>query len=742
MGCARVRVRGGLLCEGTVPPHTCARPKRVCWSGGRPQRRRAAAVAMETSGHTPAFLATITADVSRLVNAAHVDAIVQQLVSLSTPGILVSCGFRSSADALCWLTHPVPAEAALSVVGNGLLGPPLPSASTGGWLAVASGGSRSCFNIASSGIIGAVSLMRESKSPLCAVGRFVTAADAYRWLASASTQDLLHVLGDVSGSSLQPSARCSPPAPRHVGGSHGKPLPVAAASQNVSDDVDCVVVPVEPFQELARSPFATWISLEASRCHVTDDEGPSLSVLMRTGRQTDRALAAESSAAAHSRKRAAPTLPSPRGAQSRGALPSGTSAAAPRAVRRVPTVPLSDAEQSYVPADRGSCTCWSTQQSDLVRSTGVRRSSPRESPRSSGRHAYERHCTCAPVAKKMRELDHGGVGAARNPAGTADSDGRAMFSRAAISRMVSESRAAWEAMDRAEVLNTHADASKPHHPDPLLSSSSSSDQPRTCTVWAGSQPPTSEVGYSFATSGRDLNAAGSPAPSAAGPPVSTASLKNSNRPRDPSLSAVGGAANGAAVQGERTSTAPPRGSLGALAADGHWDVVFSRLVQEGKSTFVTGGPGVGKSTFLRGLREALQLKWPAYGEVVVVASTGSSAKTANGQTYHSFFGFPRDYEVQRKSPVEEAARLLKMERFRGISRRLAFVRVLLLDEVSMVAADKFDVMHELLRQSRSAGSPPCIIHSFGDFLQLGPLACGLPGVYGAVVERAVWRHDA
>lgn len=139
---------------------------------------------------------------------------------------------------------------------------------------------------------------------------------------------------------------------------------------------------------------------------------------------------------------------------------------------------------------------------------------------------------------------------------------------------------------------------------------------------------------------------------------------------------------------------------------------------------MTGGPGVGKSTFLRGFRKALQLKWPRFGEVVVVAPTGSAARTANGQTYHSFFGFPRDYEVQRNDPVEEAARLLKQERFRTIRRRLAFVQALLLDEISMVAADKFDVMCELLRQSRSAASPMCLIYTFGDFLQLGPLAGG------------------
>lgn len=72
-------------------------------------------------------------------------------------------------------------------------------------------------------------------------------------------------------------------------------------------------------------------------------------------------------------------------------------------------------------------------------------------------------------------------------------------------------------------------------------------------------------------------------------------------------------------------------------------------------------------------------------------------------------------------PVKEAARLLKEERYRFISRHLAQVRVLLLDEVSMVAADKFDVTWQLLCQSLPATIPACIIYTFGDFLQLGSL---------------------
>ncbi|KAK1868750.1 hypothetical protein I4F81_011233 [Pyropia yezoensis] len=93
----------------------------------------------------------------------------------------------------------------------------------------------------------------------------------------------------------------------------------------------------------------------------------------------------------------------------------------------------------------------------------------------------------------------------------------------------------------------------------------------------------------------------------------------------------------------------------------------------------------------------------------------------HGQTYHSFFGFARDYKAQKKDPFREARRLLQSDRFSPIRRRLAQVRVLLLDEISMVAADNLDIMYELLKQSRREADPPFTVYAFGDFLQLGPL---------------------
>lgn len=51
----------------------------------------------------------------------------------------------------------------------------------------------------------------------------------------------------------------------------------------------------------------------------------------------------------------------------------------------------------------------------------------------------------------------------------------------------------------------------------------------------------------------------------------------------------------------------------------------------------------------------------------------------------------------------------------------------------MVPADRFGVMTELLCQSRPATSPPCVVYTFGEFLQLGPLTGSL------AFQSAAWR---
>lgn len=266
-----------------------------------------------------------------------------------------------------------------------------------------------------------------------------------------------------------------------------------------------------------------------------------------------------------------------------------------------------------------------------------------------------------------------------------------MFSRAGISRMMAETRRAWDESDAQAAVVTQLGFGRPVSGRALgaisvAESSQGAGRAGTCSMGAARQEATS------------VGAGRGGAPRLPASPLSSPE-------------------SGAVV----TVSDPDQGPLGRLGAAGTWEPLYDALADRGQSTFVTGGPGVGELSFLRGLRKVLFRKWPNQGDVVMVEPAGSAAKTAKGQTYHSFFGFVRDYKAHSKDPAWEAKRLLQTERISLIRRRLAKTPALLLDEVSMVAADHLDVMYELLKQSRSAVDPPVVVFAFGDFLQLGPL---------------------
>jgi len=65
---------------------------------------------------------------------------------------------------------------------------------------------------------------------------------------------------------------------------------------------------------------------------------------------------------------------------------------------------------------------------------------------------------------------------------------------------------------------------------------------------------------------------------------------------------------------------------------GHWDPLFERLAAAEVSTFLSGGPGVCKASFLRRFSAFLSKKLPGDGAVVICAPIGSSAHSASGTT--------------------------------------------------------------------------------------------------------------
>lgn len=153
-------------------------------------------------------------------------------------------------------------------------------------------------------------------------------------------------------------------------------------------------------------------------------------------------------------------------------------------------------------------------------------------------------------------------------------------------------------------------------------------------------------------------------------------------------------------------------------------IIFSKdfeealnVIESGKSAFITGRAGTGKSTLLRLFRDMAQAK------VVVLAPTGLAALNIQGQTIHSFFGFP---------PKPLTKRDIKKRRNHKLYKK---IDTIIIDEVSMVRADMLDNIDYFLRINRQRDMPFGGVQMifFGDLFQLPP-------VVSSQEERHLFRY--
>ncbi len=129
------------------------------------------------------------------------------------------------------------------------------------------------------------------------------------------------------------------------------------------------------------------------------------------------------------------------------------------------------------------------------------------------------------------------------------------------------------------------------------------------------------------------------------------------------------------------------------------------LEKTAKNLFITGRAGTGKSTLLHLFRNTTRKK------CVVLAPTGVAALNVQGQTIHSFFGFPGKFFGPEEIKKRKDRRLyLKME-------------VLIIDEISMVRAEMIDHIDRFLRINRENPEPfgGVQLVFFGDLFQLPPV---------------------
>ena len=138
-----------------------------------------------------------------------------------------------------------------------------------------------------------------------------------------------------------------------------------------------------------------------------------------------------------------------------------------------------------------------------------------------------------------------------------------------------------------------------------------------------------------------------------------------------------------------------------------WDFVENT----GRSIFLTGKAGTGKTTFLKTVVERSR-KRP-----IVVAPTGVAAINAGGVTIHSFFQLPF-------SPYVPGAKVESKFDFGREKRKIiASIDLLIIDEISMVRADLLDAIDSVLRRFRNHYQPfgGVQLLMIGDLAQLTPV---------------------
>jgi len=155
------------------------------------------------------------------------------------------------------------------------------------------------------------------------------------------------------------------------------------------------------------------------------------------------------------------------------------------------------------------------------------------------------------------------------------------------------------------------------------------------------------------------------------------------------------------------------------------------LLKTGENIILTGPAGSGKTYLLNNYIDYLKRNEI---EVAVTASTGIAATHLNGRTIHSWCGM----NIEEKMSQKQIDNLKENE---NVFFRVNAARALVIDEISMLNANRLDLVNNIcqaLRQNlRPFGGLQVIL--CGDFFQLPPVVTRENEDGRFVVESEIWR---
>jgi ATP-dependent DNA helicase PIF1 len=152
--------------------------------------------------------------------------------------------------------------------------------------------------------------------------------------------------------------------------------------------------------------------------------------------------------------------------------------------------------------------------------------------------------------------------------------------------------------------------------------------------------------------------------------------------------------------------------------------IVDLIVKKRENVFFTGSAGTGKSIVLCELKRCLD---PT--STFFTASTGIAAVNICGMTLHSFAGCPMNLMNQYfLKKVGFGDLVSAVRRKREVLDRWMLVRTLIVDEVSMVDVNTFELVEALARMVRNDSRPFGGIQVVltGDFFQLPPVSASEP----------------